>query len=43
MTWVSLNVVDRAVMFTLFETELQVDLNLLSFISLKDVTLFGTH
>ena len=43
MTWVSLNVVNGAMMFTLLETELQVDLNLLSFISLEDVTLLGTH
>ena len=42
MARVSFNVVDRAVMFSLFKTEPQVDFDLLSLVGLEDVTLLGT-
>ena len=42
MARVSFNVVDRAVMLSLFKTEPQVDFDLLSLVSLEDVTLLST-
>ena len=42
VTGVSLNIVDRSMMFTLVETELEVNFDLFTFVSLEDVTLLGT-
>lgn len=42
MTGVTLNVVNWTMMLALIETEFKVDFNLLSLVSLEDVTLFGT-
>ena len=39
---ISLNVVDRSVVLSLFKTELVIDFNLLSLVGLKDVTLLST-
>ena len=42
MTGVSLNVIDGTVMLALIQTEFQVDFDLLTLVSLEDVTLLGT-
>ena len=42
VTRVSLNVVDRSVVLSLFKTELVIDFDLLSLVGLKDVTLLST-